>query len=283
MLHQLALKKMSSGCSMDGFVSLLVILGLTTGFNGCLCSCWTDGLIKAGKYLQYSDFAEVPHSSVFSCAAECYKYGICKSFNFNKKTKSCSLNYEDDVLRSENLIAADNRMYSKIEGWPKVRIAGACMNQICAKHEKCVLTRVASSVCETSPSYGVTYTTEFIVSTRKLNWKDAAAECLRQHGTLAFVDTPTKQQEIEDLMKGKGVTDFVWLGASRVEEEDTWKWLDGRKLNFKAWSRHNSQPNNYGGNQDCLAVIYKDATWSDWFDNVCLREFYFMCEFIRKL
>ncbi|XP_071096201.1 uncharacterized protein [Haliotis cracherodii] len=227
MLHQLVLKKMTSGRSMDSFASLLVILVLTTGFNGCLGSCWIDGLLKAGKYLQHSDFAEMPHSSVFSCAGECYKYGICKSFNFNKKTRSCSLNYEDDVLRSENLITADNRMYSKIEGWPKVRTAGACMNQICGKHEKCVLTRVTSSVC--------------------------------------------------------GVTDFVWLGASRVEEEDTWKWLDGRKLNFAAWSRHGPQPNDYEENQDCLAVIYKDATWSDWFDNGCFTESYFMCEFIRKL
>ncbi|XP_067664190.1 collectin-10-like [Haliotis asinina] len=267
-----------------GVAYLLVTLYLTTGLCGSPDSCLANGLIKTGKYLQHSDFAEDRHSSIFSCAVECYKYGFCESFNFNTKTKSCSLNFEDDILRPANLIAHEDSVYSSIAGWPRVAAPGPCVNQTCGKHEKCVVTRVSSTVCEASTSYGSTYTTEFIISTWKLNWTDSAAECQRQHGSLAFIDTPEKRQDVESLIKTKGLTEYVWLGASDVETENTWVWLDGRQLDYTAWSTHNQQPNNFKGKQDCLAVIYNDAKmYFDWFDNDCLLQQYFLCEFIRKI
>ncbi|XP_046566598.1 brevican core protein-like isoform X2 [Haliotis rubra] len=283
-LSQHFLMHMSSVRTMDtGIAYLLVTLCLTTGVGGSLNSCLANGLIKEGKYLQHSDFAEERHTSIFSCAVECYKYGFCESFNFNTKTKSCSLNFEDDILRPENLIAAEDSVYSSIAGWQLVTASGPCINQTCGKHEKCVVTRVSSTVCDTSTFYGSTYTTEFIISTSKLNWADSAAECQRQHGTLAFIDTPKKRQDVETLIRGKGLTEYVWLGASDVETENTWVWLDGRQLDFTAWATYIPQPNNYR-NQDCLAVIYNDTIrYLDWFDNDCSQKQYFLCEFIRKL
>ena len=46
----------------------------------------------------------------------------------------------------------------------------------------------------------------------------------------------------------------LWIGGSDVDSEGNWKWMTSQILfNYTDW--YPGEPNNYGGNEDCLYVL----------------------------
>ena len=83
--------------------------------------------------------------------------------------------------------------------------------------------------------------------------------------------------------------DAIWLGYTDIETEREWKLLNGETYNAgdrnheSLYYWHASQPNNYGGNEDC-AHIWLVNNLVGLNDNVCSKnafsswKFYGLCE-----
>ena len=57
----------------------------------------------------------------------------------------------------------------------------------------------------------------------------------------------------------------VWLRATDMENEGTWKWITGEAFNYTNW--RDSEPNDSGAGEDCLSFYYKgniaEQNWND--------------------
>ena len=67
--------------------------------------------------------------------------------------------------------------------------------------------------------------------------------------------------------------DTVWIGGIDVEEEGTCKWADCFPWNYTLWGH--GEPNNLGGDEDCLEQINDSA--GRWNDDDCPKEKAFVC------
>ncbi|KAK3892336.1 hypothetical protein Pcinc_003789 [Petrolisthes cinctipes] len=77
---------------------------------------------------------------------------------------------------------------------------------------------------------------------------------------------------------GSASHEAVWMGASDIASEGQWFWLSGTQLpNNFPWD--GIQPDNGGGNEDCLEIAYKrDGTNVFYNDHVCTYPRHFVCE-----
>ncbi|XP_046565789.1 fucolectin-like [Haliotis rubra] len=100
-----------------------------------------------GKHLVGSTFKIIEKSNLFSCAAECVSYGICKSFNLELDRRVCHLNGLDDVQYLEGGGNDLNFIYSSIESWNKTAL-GPCHENPCGYTQRCNFKRNGIVHCE---------------------------------------------------------------------------------------------------------------------------------------
>ena len=79
----------------------------------------------------------------------------------------------------------------------------------------------------------------------------------------------------------------VYLGGSDIESEGEWKWLDGTLITLSQqalnWGPY--QPNNWGGNQDCLKLYFRGSKRNResgldgkfWDDGTCENKQQYVC------
>ncbi|XP_071485675.1 echinoidin-like [Diadema antillarum] len=70
-----------------------------------------------------------------------------------------------------------------------------------------------------------------------------------------------------------------WFGLNDIDSEGTFVWSDGSPVDYTKWIP--GQPTNYGGNEDCGHMWYRDAqtdTTRDWNDAPCSSEVSFICQ-----
>ncbi|XP_071940909.1 macrophage mannose receptor 1-like [Antedon mediterranea] len=65
----------------------------------------------------------------------------------------------------------------------------------------------------------------------------------------------------------------TWIGMSDNNNEGTFAWLDGSKVDFTYWGQN--QPDNWYDGEDCIELRYWDGTWND---NVCSGAFTSICK-----
>ena len=77
----------------------------------------------------------------------------------------------------------------------------------------------------------------------------------------------------------------MWLGGSDIAAEGEWGWTDGRQISTTYWMTSDYQPNNYGGNQDCLSIkCEKDSCEKyQWYDDPCTAKHKYLCKMRGKL
>jgi hypothetical protein len=104
-----------------------------------------------------------------------------------------------------------------------------------------------------------------------LNWADAESHCqgMVSGAHLASIHSAQEQQFVVQTFPSIG-----WLGGNDIREEGTWVWSDGTPMDFTNWKR--SQPDNGGGNQDCLDNYYSNPEWDD---NFCYQQKLFLCKY----
>ena len=105
--------------------------------------------------------------------------------------------------------------------------------------------------------------------------------------TLVRIESDVENQCILDIVKSTwGFTAWAWLAAKRIEtggSKWTWNgvdsWTPNDKTLYQNWNVEGvegQQPENYGGNEDCVTLkANKNGTW---FDLPCTYVRYFICE-----
>ena len=75
---------------------------------------------------------------------------------------------------------------------------------------------------------------------------------------------------------GRIQSDRVWIGGTDKRIEGVWEWSDGSPWDYENW-RKPTEPNNYGGNEDCI-ILFGSRKW---FDAKCDNSFIggYVCSF----
>uniref|UniRef100_H2YKL9 C-type lectin domain-containing protein n=1 Tax=Ciona savignyi TaxID=51511 RepID=H2YKL9_CIOSA len=104
-----------------------------------------------------------------------------------------------------------------------------------------------------------------------LTWVQARDACRQQNADLLSITSPKEQAWVAGRINI--VTTVMWLGMSDITIEGNWGWSDSSPLIYLKWRA--GQPNSYGGNEDCGAIITRNGLWGD---TPCSRHLSFICK-----
>uniref|UniRef100_A0A668TXP5 C-type lectin domain-containing protein n=1 Tax=Oreochromis aureus TaxID=47969 RepID=A0A668TXP5_OREAU len=96
----------------------------------------------------------------------------------------------------------------------------------------------------------------YLLSERSGSWHSARKHCTDQGADLVVIDSPNEQNFIVSITQYK-----TWIGLSDIEQEGTWKWVDGTPLTLKYWAPH--QPDNKWSTENCVMIRYGGIYWND--------------------
>jgi len=99
---------------------------------------------------------------------------------------------------------------------------------------------------------------------------EARADCVSRGGDLASIVNEKEPGALKVKFNIKGK---YWIGLDDRETEGTWVWSNGDEFEYQNWGR--GEPNNWGGNEDCVAS-YKSGKWND--EN-CDGHYKYICKY----
>ena len=119
----------------------------------------------------------------------------------------------------------------------------------------------------------------YMVFNGPLTWQAAQAQCISLGANLAIIESEAEQDMVSALAAGfvPGQPD-LWLGASDLQSENSFVWVDSKPLVFSRW--RSGEPNNQGANgtdEDCT-VIEGDTLAREWDDRSCSSSCPSICE-----
>jgi len=102
-----------------------------------------------------------------------------------------------------------------------------------------------------------------------MTFDEAAEFCKQRNGYLVTVTSKEENDFLASLISYPG-TDYgewwVWLGLTDREEEGNFRWITGEEFTYSNW--HYGEPNNLGGNEDCV-MFGSHYTYDKWNDYPC--------------
>lgn len=97
--------------------------------------------------------------------------------------------------------------------------------------------------------------TYICLQTDPKSWLATKVEAERNGGTLVSIQCE-QQNDLVNTLKGSY---RVWIGLNDRDIEDTYRWTDGKDVEFTRWDRN--EPNNSGG-EDCTEM-WGSGHWND--------------------
>uniref|UniRef100_A0A3Q2WFW8 C-type lectin domain-containing protein n=1 Tax=Haplochromis burtoni TaxID=8153 RepID=A0A3Q2WFW8_HAPBU len=108
----------------------------------------------------------------------------------------------------------------------------------------------------------------YFLSARSGSWHSARKNCIDQGADLVVIDSPEEQNFIASFTQKE-----TWIGLNDIEQEGTWKWVDGTPLTLQYWA--SGQPDNHYRREDCAHIRYKGTSWND---EGCDGSYQWVCE-----
>ncbi|XP_071096731.1 C-type lectin domain family 4 member D-like [Haliotis cracherodii] len=242
----------------------------STWVSICRASCQPEGHLLYNARIIRSSFHILSTPGINSCVANCQMHGICRSFSYHILSHVCYLNYVDTNSSSTTMRSEDGYVSSDISTWSK-SLAGPCSAVTCDVHDRCTVDRTGVAAC--SP-VSINGDHPYILVLNKSVWDTARLNCMSSFGGhLAIVDSIEKINFLTALINAAGdifLTKF-YIGASDIQEQGSWRWVDGSPLNFTYWKH--GQPTSTPG-QDCLVWKFGEG----WKDRPCTDNIYSICE-----
>ncbi|XP_017269151.1 CD209 antigen-like protein C [Kryptolebias marmoratus] len=121
-------------------------------------------------------------------------------------------------------------------------------------------------------------------SSRKKNWNDSRADCLRRGSDLIVIDNQEEQKfvshTIEDMKSGRDVwSNGFWIGLTDMDAEGTWTWINNvTEVESRYWM--DMEPNNLHNGEDCAVATYgPENPWKTRYDARCMvKQLQWICE-----
>ncbi|KAF7249118.1 hypothetical protein EYD10_04923 [Varanus komodoensis] len=101
----------------------------------------------------------------------------------------------------------------------------------------------------------------YYYSPNKETWENSRHICRNLNADLVVINSG---QEQDFLVFNKQYKQSHWIGYSDLENEGSWKWVDGTNASYKYWA--SSEPNNNSGEEDC-AVLEEEGNYK-WHDAI---------------
>ncbi|XP_062421102.1 CD209 antigen-like protein E [Pungitius pungitius] len=114
----------------------------------------------------------------------------------------------------------------------------------------------------------------YFISSRDDSWTNARKDCKAKGADLVIIDSPQEQKSLLLLE-----TDRAWIGLSETSKNN-WKWIDGTPLTVAYWGGPPEvvQPDDYGGKEDCVEIIFRWNENKNWNDRQCSNPLKWICE-----
>ncbi|KAL9970563.1 hypothetical protein ACROYT_G022962 [Oculina patagonica] len=231
-----------------------------------------------------------------SCRLKCYLEPNCVSINvgpFDERTQICELSDDTDESPSHlGLVERQRYTYYAVENF--------CHGNPCpGKYAICQVGFTERGFrCDCREGYrGEQCSEDFIpgrgslcgscykLFTEPETWNNAAAKCKSLGAELVKVESADENDFlIKTFLTASAVT--YWIGLTDQVEEGKWMWTDGSLLaNYTNWAGNN--PNNLGGNQNCVHISkgsfqlgdhYIKRFNGEWNDLECYFALGYVCE-----
>ncbi|XP_067685367.1 C-type lectin domain family 4 member M-like [Haliotis asinina] len=197
------------------------------------------------KHNTTSSYKTLSCPSLIQCAESCAGESECRTVSFSESTELCHMMSDTVSPEVEAESLSDGmQSYTMIERCP--------------------------------PDYSFIDGTCVKMSSVSSNFTQASNACLRDGAVLAQVTPITLFDEIVRLMFSNGTSPegFFWVGSTDIEEEGTWRWKDGTPIN--PWLV--GDPNDAGGNEDCLSLYVRAAHGAFFVDYDCKLDGRYLCQ-----
>ncbi|XP_052090448.1 neurocan core protein-like [Mytilus californianus] len=244
------------------------------------------------------------------CLRHCHRYKDCNAVNYLPELLKCqllALTAEDD-----HLILDSEYMFSNMTNWDMDKDSCWPTNP-CQEDTRCLPTHLNCHVCLTfvtpctaSPCihgycnitnagykctcdagyFGVNCkdsctgsgwifyeTTCYYFSSGTASWQNARTDCNNRNGKLAEPDTSVEISFLRNKANEFGGTFFI--GGTDSLSEGSFKWVSSQtSITITDW--YTGEPNNGGGEQDCVCIAYYHSY--RWDDIDCSKTERYICE-----
>ena len=137
-----------------------------------------------------------------------------------------------------------------------------------ATYIELVLWRYISAPCPVGwilSLYGSCYK----ISSNELKRYKAQSACKDLGSSLVILNSLAKIQELI-----KRTNSQTWIGLKRdLVDNSSWQWVDWSRTLYSYW--WSGEPNNYGGNEDCVVMNPHVGKWND---QTCWKSHSYVCE-----
>ncbi|XP_048853213.1 C-type lectin domain family 4 member E-like [Brienomyrus brachyistius] len=98
---------------------------------------------------------------------------------------------------------------------------------------------------------------------------ESQVDCRQKGADLVVIDSKEEQTFFSQYQR-------TWIGLTDKKQEGVFKWVNGTPLTTSYWM--NGEPNDEGGNEDCVEIINFSGTIANWNDRPCYYEEKWICE-----